>query len=139
MYFDTSTFFSHSNGKVRKTTSKFIGASVENYGPSRLMHANKDLLEKTLTAVVQLASDSLPEARYYARCCLNQLWPLPEFDGTVNRLLSAQLQGRAKKAVDILKAKVKFVYHASSKIHSPFLHTTLRIKWGGGLFLNTHL
>lgn len=99
-------FCRHSNSKVRKTTSKFICASVENYGPSKLMHAHKDLLERTLVAVVQLAKDSVPEARYYARCCLNQLWPLPEFDPAVNRLLSDQMRRRAKEAVDNLKAKV---------------------------------
>ena len=91
---------------MRKTTSKFIYASVENYGPLKLMHTHKDLLEKTLIAVVQLAKDSLPEARYYARCCLNQLWPLPEFEGAVNRLLSDQMKRRTKEAVDVLKAKV---------------------------------
>ena len=99
-------FCRHSNSKVRKTTSKFICASVENYGPSKLMHAHKDLLERTLVAVVQLTKDSVPEARYYARCCLNQLWPLPEFDPAVNRLLSDQMRRRAKEAVDNLKAKV---------------------------------
>ena len=91
---------------MRKTTAKFICTSVENYSPTRLMHAHKDLLEKTLVAVVQLAGDSVPEARYYARCCLNQLWPLPEFDGAVNRLLSDQMKRRAKEAVDTIKAKV---------------------------------
>ena len=100
--------FRHSNGKVRKTTAKYICASFENYGPSRLMHASKDLLERTLVAVVQLAGDSVPEARYYARCCLNQLWPLPEFDSTVSRLLSDQMRRRAKEAVDNLKTKVEF-------------------------------
>ena len=96
----------HSNSKVRKTTSKFICSAVENYGPSKLMHAHKDLLERTLVAVVQLTKDSIPEARYYARCCLNQLWPLPEFETAVNRLLSDQMRRRAKEAVDMLKAKV---------------------------------
>ena len=91
---------------MRKTTAKFICASVESYGHSRLMHAHKDLLEKSLIAVVQLATDSLPEARYYARCCLNQLWPLPEFDGAVKRLLSDQMKRKAKEAVDTVKSKV---------------------------------
>ena len=100
------TLCRHSNGKVRKTTAKFICTSVENYGHSKLMHANKDLLERTLVAVVQLAGDSVPETRYYARCCLNQLWPLPEFDSAVSRLLSDQMKRRAKEAVDILKTKV---------------------------------
>ena len=72
------------------------------------MHANKDLLEKTLIAVVQLAGDNVPEARYYARCCLNKLWPLPEFETAVNRLLSDQMRRRAKVAVDNLKAKVRW-------------------------------
>lgn len=71
------------------------------------MHASKDLLEKTLVAVIQLAGDSLPEARYYARCCLNQLWPLPEFDSAVSRL-SDQMRRRAKESVDNLKTKVEF-------------------------------
>lgn len=72
------------------------------------MHAQKDLLERTLIAVVQLAGDSVPEARYYARCCLNQLWPLPEFEAAINRLLSNQMRRRAKEAVDNLKAKVDY-------------------------------
>ena len=117
LHFDirlTPSYHRHSNTKVRKTTAKFICASVENYGHSKLMHANKDLLERTLVAVVQLAGDSVPEARYYARCCLNQLWPLPEFDSTVSRLLSDQMRRRAKEAVDILKTKVSIVCISSA-------------------------
>lgn len=74
------------------------------------MHAHKDLLEKTLVAVIQLAGDSVPEARYYARCCLSQLWPLPAFETTVNKLLSDQMKRRAKEAVENLKAKVYSSY-----------------------------
>ena len=44
--------------------------------------------------------------RYYARKCLNELWQFPEFDRAASRVLTEQLLGRAKEAVETLKTKV---------------------------------
>ena len=46
-----------------------------------------------------------PLCRYYGRKCLNQLWPQPDFDRVAARVLSDQLMGKAREAIDNLKVR----------------------------------
>ena len=102
----TPFFFSHRNAQVRKMTSKFVCVVVEGYEPSRFLHSNKDLLDRALPAIVQLSKDSSQEARYYARKCLNALWPEPDFNQVASRVLRNNLYTQAKEVVEVLKMKV---------------------------------
>lgn len=79
---------------------------VEGYDPSRFLHSSKDLLDKVLPAIVQLAKDGSPDARYYARRCLNSLWPEPDFHQVASRVLKSGLFAEAKEVIDTLKLKV---------------------------------
>lgn len=80
---------------------------VESQGSSKFLHSHKDVVERTLPAIVQLATDSSPEARYYGKRCLNQLWPLADFDKISSRVLSNSLLVRAKELVETLRSKVR--------------------------------
>lgn len=44
--------------------SHLLCVAVEHCGPERLLHSSREVLERTLTAVVQLVGDSAPEARW---------------------------------------------------------------------------
>lgn len=87
-------------------TSKFVCTVVEGYEPSRFLHSSKDLVDKALPAIVQLSKDSSPDARYYARRCLNVLWPEPDFYQVASRVLKNNLFSEAKEVVETLKMKV---------------------------------
>lgn len=80
---------------------------VENYDPSKFLHSSKDLLERTLPAIIQLTKDSSPDARYYARRALNVLWPEPDFMQVAGRVLKNNQLSEAKEAVEIIKMKVR--------------------------------
>ena len=98
--------YSHRNTQVRKTTSKHICVILEMQGPTKFLHSPKDLLDRTLPAIVQFASDSSAEPRYYGKRCLHQLWPLSDFERISTRTLSAPLLSRAKEIVESLRTKV---------------------------------
>lgn len=87
-------------------TSKYICMTIEVYEPSKFLHSSKDLLEKTLPAIVQLTKDHSPDARYYARKCLNLLWPEPDYNQVATRVLKNHLLTEAREAVETLKIKV---------------------------------
>ena len=87
-------------------TSKFLCTVVEGFEPSRFLHSGKDVLDKALPAIVQLARDSSQDARYYARRCLNGLWPEPDFLQVAERVLKGKLFTEAKDVVEALKMKV---------------------------------
>ncbi len=75
-------------------------------GSSKFLHSSKDLLDRTLPAIVQLATDNSADARYFGKRCLHQLWPLADFERIAGRILPASLFTRAKEVVDNLRAKV---------------------------------
>lgn len=87
-------------------TSKFVCVVVEGYEPSRFLHSNKDLLDRALPAIVQFCKDSSQEPRYYARKCLNALWPEPDFSQVASRVLKNNLYAQCKEVVDVLRMKV---------------------------------
>ena len=91
---------------MRRMTSKFVCVIVEAYEPSRFLHTSKDVLDRALPAIVQLAKDNSPDARYYARKCLNALWPEPDFLQVASRVLKNNLLAEAKDVVETLKMKV---------------------------------
>ena len=46
-------------------------ASVERYGPGRLLsHGSRDVVERTLTAIVQLVGDANPDCRCVCVCVM---------------------------------------------------------------------
>ena len=98
--------YRHRNYQVRKTMSKFMYASVECYGPSKFLHASRDILEKALPAIVQLISDNSQEVRYHGKKCLNLLWPLPDFEKIASRALNDQQFTKARDTIEHLKVKV---------------------------------
>ena len=87
-------------------TSKFICLAIEIYTPSKFLHSNKDFLEKVFPAIIRLTKDNSPDARYYARTCLNMLWPEPNYKRTATRVLKDHLYTDAKEAVETLMSKV---------------------------------
>lgn len=80
---------------------------VEGYEPSRFLHSSRDVLDRALPAIVQLSKDNSPDARYYARRCLNALWPEPDFLQVSSRVLKNNMFAEAKEVVEALKMKVK--------------------------------
>lgn len=110
-------FCSHRNAQVRKMTSKFVCVVVEGYEPSRFLHSNKDLLDRALPAIVQLSKDSSQETRYYARKCLNALWPEPDFNQVASRVLKSNLYTQAKEVVEILRMKVSINLPTQFALH----------------------
>lgn len=95
---------SHRNIAVRSMASQLICQCVEKCGPVKVLHASRDVLEKTLSTVVQLVWDAAPEPRYYARVCLSLLSSHPEFE-SCSKCLSEQKQSKLHEALDYLKAK----------------------------------
>lgn len=118
---------SHRNTQVRKMTSKFICLVVEGFEPSKFLHSSKDMLEKSLPAIVQLTKDSSPDSRYYARRALSVLWPEPDFYQVANKVLKSNTFTEAKEAIETLKVKVKIAHlvHSSCKIRYPLLFVLL--------------
>lgn len=106
MYCYTLLLYRHRNSQVRKMTSKYICAVVENYDPTKFLHSSKDLLDKALPAIIQLIKDGSPDARYYARRSLNVLWPEPDFFQVAAKVLRSNLLSDIKEAVETLKMKV---------------------------------
>ncbi len=99
---------SHRNIQVRKTTAKHICLILESQGPSKFLHSStKDLIDRTLPAIVQLATDNAVEVRYFGKRCLHQLWPLADFERISSRVLTASLLTRSKEVVESLRAKVR--------------------------------
>lgn len=82
---------------------------VEGYEPSRFLHSSRDVLERVLPAIVQLSKDNSPDARYYARRCLNTLWPEPDFFQVAGRVLKNNWFVEAKELVEALKMKVEYL------------------------------
>ena len=87
-------------------TSKFISAVIQTYDPSKFLHSSKDLLERTLPAVIQLTKDSSPDVRYYARKCLSMLWPEPDFYQVAGRVLKNSQYTEVRETIETLKVKV---------------------------------
>ena len=54
---------SHRNVNIRKLAAQFFCTSLELYGPAKLLHSPRDLVEKSLNTVAQLVSDATPEPR----------------------------------------------------------------------------
>lgn len=58
-----SSFFSHRNVTVRKTTAQFLSLLSERMGPSRLMGGAKDVTERILPTAAQFVTDGGAETR----------------------------------------------------------------------------
>ena len=95
---------SHRSIAVRSMAIQLICRCVERCGPSKVLHASKDVVEKLLTIIVQLVWDAAQEPRYHARVCLTLLSSLPEYESCA-KLLSEQRQIKLREALDYLKAK----------------------------------
>lgn len=70
-YYTSTPFFtslslslSHRNAQVRRTAAQFLSQTVEVCGAGQLLHASRDLLEKTLTATLSFVSDAAADPRY---------------------------------------------------------------------------
>ena len=55
---------SHRNAQIRRTAAQFLSQIVEQYGPAQLLHASRDLLEKTLIAILGFIGDAAADPRY---------------------------------------------------------------------------
>jgi len=75
------------------------------------------MVDRALPAIVQLSKDSSQVARYYARRCLNALWPEPDFFQVAGRVLKNNLFTEAKEVVEALKMKVLQYYRFVHIIH----------------------
>ena len=54
----------HRNTQVRRAASQFLCLAVEHAGPDQLVHASKDILERTLVATLQFIGDAAAEPRW---------------------------------------------------------------------------
>ena len=48
---------------MRRTAAQFLSQTVEQYGPAQLLHAPKDLLERTLIATLNCVTDAAVDPR----------------------------------------------------------------------------
>ena len=61
---DLPNSHSHRNVQARRMAAQFLGQTVERYGPAQLLHASRDLVEKTLTATLHFIGDAAAGPRY---------------------------------------------------------------------------
>jgi len=83
-----------------------VCAAIEFHNPSKYLHCTKDVLEKSLPALIQFTKDSSPDCRYYGRKSLSMLWPEPDYYQVAGRVLKNDLYTEAKEIVETLKIKV---------------------------------
>lgn len=60
----------------------------------------------TMSSSIKLFFPFSNFCRYYGRKSLNQLWSQPDFDRVAARVLSDQLLGRTREAIDNLKVVI---------------------------------
>ena len=90
---------------VRRIMAKYICGVIESFEPSKFLHASREMVDRALTTVIQLAKDGSPDARYYARRSLSKLVDEPDFNATLNRL-KGNVVHDSKEVLDTLRTRV---------------------------------
>ncbi len=101
-----SFYRSNRNIQIRKLTAKYVCMAIELHEPSKYLHLGRDVLERSLPAIIHFTKDSSPDCRYYGRKCLSMLWPEPEYNQVASKVFKNDLYSEAKEIVETLKIKV---------------------------------
>ncbi|KAM9355109.1 TOG array regulator of axonemal microtubules protein 1 isoform 2-T2 [Pholidichthys leucotaenia] len=95
----------HRSAGVRKCTAQHLSNLVEKAGGACLLSGAKDLTNRILPAVVQLAQDSTPEVRYFGREMLLSLSSHPEFDKILQKYIPTKDLQTVRNSVISLRTK----------------------------------
>ena len=79
----------------------------------KFLHANKEMVDKALAAIIQLSKDSSADVRYFSRKALSKIMGHSDFHMVLSRQKSSTIND-SKEVIEILRMRVcdrDHIYH----------------------------